>query len=842
MKRKRTCILVVLVMLITTLLPATAFAYDETNINVTIDSKSALVDGIQNELDAPATIINGRTMVPIRFVAESLGISVEWDKQTKSVIVNNGEILLPIGANQATVNGAAVSLDSSPVLVNNRTLVPIRFVAETLGAKVDWDSKSKTATIRYSEQLNLARDIYKESVSGENQVLSSINAQYGWDYAKKLATIGSAKDDRGFHMAGTEKGKEAMDLAFDTFKSLGYEPEYDQFPVYGWNYIDASLSLKDFPEMKLDVVAQPGTVASPEAGIQGEIVFVGGGTKDELEGVDLSGKIALIAIDGDQLTWMSQAAQQLSLHNAAAVVYYWANYYNQDESGDAHYVADWLGPELDIPVLSITKKNGIELSEFLKKQTGVQATLISDVEINKNATGYNVMASIPGAKYPDEYVTISAHSDAYFYGFQDDSLAVGLIMSLAKAMKETNYKPDRTILFVVFDAEEFGAMNTHYDWLIGSWNFLKDKIGLWDGKMVGNINLELMAWKDTDKFHVRSSDTLYSFINGTMNNFKTSGFSQGVEMSASPSTWSDEWSYSYYGIPSIRTKTDPRVTEEIYHSALDNEANASFPKYKDCVNAYSTILMRMEKIPSMPYDLGLTPIKYLAGLDQEALSANNLDDSLSKACTSYQGKASTLMDKNLEITDLYLKALKEGKDLAQVDALLPAYNQKLRDAAKTVITGTQYLDLEVIMYPTPFYQGLPDSFQSAIDSLKAGKGQEMLDNFSISGTWYVPFMEYEVWYDYYKEAIDYETLGTDLRWGTDRELKNYNTYSLIESVHAKVKAGDTDFSDEMKILAAMKVDSQKRLATAYKNDKAVWVEAEKQLPLELADKILALLK
>ena len=842
MKRKKICILTALVMLATTLLPGTAFAYDESNISITIDSKTAVVDGVQKNLDASAELINGRTMVPLRFVAENFGISIDWNNQTKSITLNNGSIILQIGSKEAMVNGSKVALDSSLVIVNGRTLVPVRFVAENLGASVAWDNAARTVSINYSRQLNMARTIYKDDVNGEKQVLSSIDAQYGWDYARTLAKLSSAKDGRGFHMGGTAKGKEAMDLAFNTFKSLGYTPEYDEFPLYGWNYTDSSLMLENYPTMKLDVVSQPGTVATPKAGIKGEIVFVGGATKDELKGVDLSGKIALVAIDGDQMPWMSQAAHQLSLHDATAVVYYWVNYYNQDASGNAHYVADWLGPELDIPVLSITKKNGTELAELLKSKTGIQATLMSDVQINHNAKGYNVMASIPGTKYPNEFVTISAHADGYFYGFQDDALSVGMIMSIAKAMKDTNYQPDRTILFVVFDSEEFGAMNTHYDWLIGSWNFLKDKIESWDGKMVGDINLELMAWKNTEKLHVRSSDTLFSFINGAMSNFKTSGFAQGVDMSASPSTWSDEWSFSYYGIPTIRTKTDPSVTEQIYHSTLDNEANASYSKYEDCVNAYSTILMRMEKMPAMPYDLGKTPQKYLAKLDQTALNANNLGDSLTKAGTSYQAKASMLMTKNLEITDLYLKAMKKGEDLSKVDALLPAYNQMQRDAAKTVIMGIQYLDLEVIMNPTPFYQGLPDAFQSAIDSLEAGNGKEMLTNFTISGTSYVPFLEYEVWYDYYKEAIDFETLGTDLRWATDRELKNYDTYALIEGVKAKAESGSANFDSEIKILKAMKQDAEERLADAYGSDKAVWLKAESQLPLDLADEILKMLK
>ncbi|MDQ0875003.1 hypothetical protein QFZ77_003662 [Paenibacillus sp. V4I3] len=84
---------------------------------------------------------NGRTLVPVRFVSEKLGGTVTWNEATQTVTIKNGSkaISLPIGSNVATVDGQAVTLDTTAVLTEGRTMVPLRFVSEALSSKVTWD-------------------------------------------------------------------------------------------------------------------------------------------------------------------------------------------------------------------------------------------------------------------------------------------------------------------------------------------------------------------------------------------------------------------------------------------------------------------------------------------------------------------------------------------------------------------------------------------------------------------------------------------------------------------------------------------------------------------------------
>lgn len=125
------------------------FAAEAVEIKMTIGENVGYVNGVANELDAAPIIRGNRTMLPVRFVAENLGAAVEWDGATSTATVKTDdvEIKIVIGKTSATVNGEAVALDAPAFIENNRTYMPVRFVAENLGATVEWDGATSTATI-----------------------------------------------------------------------------------------------------------------------------------------------------------------------------------------------------------------------------------------------------------------------------------------------------------------------------------------------------------------------------------------------------------------------------------------------------------------------------------------------------------------------------------------------------------------------------------------------------------------------------------------------------------------------------------------------------------------------
>lgn len=81
-----------------------------------------------------------RVRVPIRFVAEAMGADVGWDEASQTVTIDREGLQIKLVINQSTaiVNGRTIQIDASAKLVQNRTMVPLRFISEAFGAKVDW--------------------------------------------------------------------------------------------------------------------------------------------------------------------------------------------------------------------------------------------------------------------------------------------------------------------------------------------------------------------------------------------------------------------------------------------------------------------------------------------------------------------------------------------------------------------------------------------------------------------------------------------------------------------------------------------------------------------------------
>ena len=113
-------------------------------IVMTVGSIDVSVFGMATYADVPPVIVNNRTMLPARFAAEALGGVVTWNAEARKVTILSGEtgIELYIDSTTAYIDGREVTLDSAPFIKDDRTYLPVRFVAEALGAKVDWVPES----------------------------------------------------------------------------------------------------------------------------------------------------------------------------------------------------------------------------------------------------------------------------------------------------------------------------------------------------------------------------------------------------------------------------------------------------------------------------------------------------------------------------------------------------------------------------------------------------------------------------------------------------------------------------------------------------------------------------
>lgn len=120
-------------------------------ITLQIGSRVLNNNGAEVMLDVPAQIVNGSTLVPLRAIFESLGATVDWDGATRTVTSVKGDttVKLTIGSDVIYKNGTAKKLNTPAQSIGGRTMVPVRAVAESFGAHVSWDGATKTVTIVY---------------------------------------------------------------------------------------------------------------------------------------------------------------------------------------------------------------------------------------------------------------------------------------------------------------------------------------------------------------------------------------------------------------------------------------------------------------------------------------------------------------------------------------------------------------------------------------------------------------------------------------------------------------------------------------------------------------------
>ena len=114
------------------------------------DPIKVFVDGDRIQFqDVGPQAMHGRILVPVRGVLEKMGANVEWTPETQKVNCNDGDIdiVLHIGDRRAIVNGKDVTLDVPAQTIGGHTMVPLRFLSESIGAKVRWDASESTVFI-----------------------------------------------------------------------------------------------------------------------------------------------------------------------------------------------------------------------------------------------------------------------------------------------------------------------------------------------------------------------------------------------------------------------------------------------------------------------------------------------------------------------------------------------------------------------------------------------------------------------------------------------------------------------------------------------------------------------
>ncbi len=154
--------------------------YLESGVKLTIDSAEADMSGVKVMLDAPAYIANDRTMVPLRFISEAFDATVSYNAGVVTIEKDGSVFETTIGTSTYTLNGVEKTMDTESVILNDRTMVPVRVIVEAFGMNVDWNGDTREVTITRGKARRDKVKIFVASDSTAQTYRENAAPQAGW--------------------------------------------------------------------------------------------------------------------------------------------------------------------------------------------------------------------------------------------------------------------------------------------------------------------------------------------------------------------------------------------------------------------------------------------------------------------------------------------------------------------------------------------------------------------------------------------------------------------------------------------------------------------------------------
>jgi Iap family predicted aminopeptidase len=655
----------------------------------------------------------------------------------------------------------------------------------------------------------------------ERAFWDAFDAVYLFDFAERLSSIGTY--ELGFRPSGSVAGHQAADLILQEMHALGLQDiRKEPFPVYAWDFAGASLEIDGGDPMPAS--SFPPTPGTPPEGLYATLVDAGNGTVHDYLGLDVKDKIAFVRFDTQRLPWVDVLAHEAELHGASALVFHYLNGYAQHVSGEALSTHDGVARPT-IPILQISKRDGIRVAEQLARgPTG--ATIRSNVRADPAGTGYNVIAKIPG-RLEERYLIVGAHYDGWFHGYWDNAVGVAGMLTIAKTLLESDYQPEHTLLFVATDAEEFGAPDTSFDWLIGCYHLLNSHPE-WRGRVSAAFNIDTLTFLDQEQLGFISPPELLSFLRQATSDAEIKTFPKpDIWIKDQVTAWTETLTYAYFGVPPIQPRfAMEEARQTIYHTQFDDRDIVHHARATETVQLYGALLVRLDRQPILPYDF-IERVQRLRATVEPAPGAEVDEERalLGDALERLENRAETLYQ------------LLAEKRWDAVDSSRDDINDRLRHATAHLIKNINYLNPDSPEDALPlhvFYDRDLRAIDTALAHVAAGDTQRAITALTdgkagVLGAWYALETSYPI---YYRRVVSARNPGRkDLFWGQGHTAALTDAWSVLHSLQDKLARGVTDLAAEENMLRRKRNVVAKAYRAALKGLARVLDETVALLPI-----------
>lgn len=600
-----------------------------------------------------------------------------------------------------------------------------------------------------------------------NEILKLQNTEYVHEITRDISLLGNDGGKMGFRCAGSTGEWHASDRIRTEMEAIGLsDVSVETFPVNSWEPVSAELTADG---RSIPVCPYAGTTGTPDDGITAPLVYVGDGSIRNYEGLDVEGKIVLCTFDMLEDYWVNFPAYQAMKKGAAAFVCcYCGDAYSLNEGAIGCFDSQMVS---GFPVVNISREDGACLKACVAEKE-ITVKLSVDVRLNMKGESSNVIGYIPG-KDSSSMIILAGHMDGFFHAYQDDALAIGINLDIARSILASGYEPEHTIAVVAHGSEEYGVSGSKYDWCIGSWNNVTRNHPEWFGKAVAFLNIDAVR-PDTQCYNIACTPEWRSFFEDFRKNMMDPPepvWPGGTEITPPKGPWADGFNFANLGVPELICGGGPSPWSALnYHTQYDDfslyEEEKGLIEYVTA--SYTEILLEMDKLQLPPLDFSHTPENLLKTLEDMPAEVSEESGKLAEAADKLAstGRGLYKMIKNANNPE-YDNNLKNVKETAR--QLLECYRVVHRDLMKLAVDDS-------VVFPHEPVIGNIACIDKAIAALNADKPEEAVGSMFGMDLFRISYSFDEETYRYAMKNQDCRR--DDLFWGTGKIHLLEDTWKL----------------------------------------------------------------
>lgn len=639
----------------------------------------------------------------------------------------------------------------------------------------------------------------------QESILKNLDIDYSYRLAKRMEQF-RTNPVLGYRPAGSRAEFETGEMLKQEMEAIGLsDVRKDAVKVDGWEFKKAVLSYsgEDGTHHEIQLGAYQTTFVT-DGPKEFSLMYLGKGTAADYEGKDVTGKLVLVDINQRDEWWINYPVYQAHLKGAAALIAVQSGGYGEidDEALNAQDIA---GPE-NAPAFSISRKDSDPLKELLERTAEMTVTLDADSRVTRDCTTYNIVGSIPG-RHPDRMVLLSAHYDSYFSGFQDDNTAIALMFGIAKALLASGFTPNNTIVICAMAAEEWGVVDSNFDWSTGAYEQVFTAHPEWVGKVIADLNFELPALAHGTRARIRSCYEYTRFLEEYLSELPdlTQAYPEETRVTSPIETWSDDFSMAIAGIPSmVNDFTGGSFMETHYHSQFDNDAFYDEQVYRLHHELFALLIMALDETCVIPlcsapvmkraldgYNASSEILRSFVAMDlispmTLASLAEKISD-LEKMLSDAADVAESRYESRRSLNSHYRALLAEGRQKEAECLYLEA-----REAEKEALRRFKYAQDELVRidwygnvhYPHEILLQNIRLIGGAIANLKEQNLSSALRKlYQVDNNAYAFMFDEEV-YNHFTDYVLNQPQDR-LKWGYRRLMPHENIYALVKDLLQK---------------------------------------------------------